>query len=111
MLREDFDRWLEEHYTELLAVARRRTNRDTDARDAVHAAVVEVLPHVPGMGAPGTPNAPWTRLVNAIRGEAKDQRKLADRRARVRGAVRAVAKINSPAVPYLGWKRPAPRAD
>ncbi|OFX04181.1 MAG: hypothetical protein A3E78_02495 [Alphaproteobacteria bacterium RIFCSPHIGHO2_12_FULL_63_12] len=41
MTRQEFDRWIEQHYTELLGVARRRVNRD--AEDVLQTAVVSML--------------------------------------------------------------------
>ena len=107
MLREDFDRWLEEHYNELLAVARKRTNSQEDAEDVVQTALVTVLPRVASLQAP----TPWKFFVGAIAGAAAHRRDSVARQRRVKAEVRAVEKINSPAAFFQGWKWPAARAD
>lgn len=105
MERAEFDRWIEAHYAELVAVARRLTNTLEDAQDAVQAGVATALPHVPKI------RAPWTFMVNAVRGAAANCRQSNARRARLKAAARAATKLTRPSALSLGWKRPAPRAD
>ncbi|MGH6691905.1 MAG: sigma factor [Gammaproteobacteria bacterium] len=105
MERAEFDRWIETHYNDLLAVARRRTNTPEDAQDTVQAAVARVLPHVPAI------RAPWTFVVNAVASEASNRRLANARQTRVKTEVRRVAKNFSSSAVSQGWKRPAPRAD
>lgn len=103
MTRAEFDVWIEQHYTQLLAVARRRTNTDEDAADAVHAAVAQTL----ASGRCGEIQHPWTWMVNAVRGKAKDGRRSEDRRTELHREVKNVSRAGL----SLGWKRPAPRAE
>ena len=70
MTRPEFDAWLEAHYTELLKVARRRTNSDADAAEVLHNAIAGAL----AGGWFQKSAKPWTRMVLAIRGYANNRR-------------------------------------
>ena len=70
MTRTDFDQWISQHYGELTAVARRLVDNPEDAPEIVNDAVATTLAngHLPGV------THPWTWMVNAVRGKAKDRR-------------------------------------
>jgi len=105
MERADFDRWIEEHYNELLAVARRRLYNRGDAQDVVQTAIITVLPHVPKL------RSPWTFVVNAVRGAAAHSRDSLGRQRRLKTAVKYAEGLRDPAAFYPGRKPPALRAD
>lgn len=73
MTRDEFGQWIELHYGELLSVARRLVRRDP--HDVVHQAVAGALE---AEKYPET--APWTWMVNRIRGYAANARRGEKRR-------------------------------
>lgn len=77
MTRKAFDLWIEQHYGELVAVARRLVNNPEDATEVVHDAVAASV----GNGNLSKVRAPWTWMVNAVRGKAKDRRVSDTRRS------------------------------
>jgi DNA-directed RNA polymerase specialized sigma24 family protein len=70
MTRTEFDAWLEAHYTELLKVARRRTNTDADAAEVLHNAIAGAL----AGGWFQKSAKPWSRMVLAVRSYAARRR-------------------------------------
>lgn len=86
MQRAEFDAWIEAHYTELLKVARRRTNSADDAADVLHHAISAALGDGGGARGPAATRwyeqttKPWTRMLLAIRGAAHDFREKARNR-------------------------------
>lgn len=103
MTRAEFDVWIEQHYSELLKVARRRTNSDDDAADVVGRVIVAALQ---GRWYEQS-EKPWTRAVLGIKSYAQEQRRLNDHQGEIR---REVKKIHRSTASH-GWKRPAPRAE
>lgn len=101
MTREEFDRWIEAHHTDLLKVARRRGG---DA-DTVQSAILRVLQT--GSYARVLGPSAWTWMVNAVRSVLGNARR-AD--ARSRAAHQDVQSLHRAGVSQ-GRKRPAPRAD
>jgi DNA-directed RNA polymerase specialized sigma24 family protein len=100
--RSEFDVWIEQHYGELLAVAKKKG----DGEDAVQAAVLSALEtrnyercH---------PGAAWTWFSNAVRGKAKDQRVS---ETRTRRAKQELKKITGAALYQGGRTKPAPGSD
>ena len=97
MTRTDFDQWISQHYGELTAVARRLVDNPEDAVEVVHAAVAQVLDEQTISCVVETPSGlayregtrcrldevthPWSWMVNAIRGTAKDRRISNQRKA------------------------------
>lgn len=100
MTRPEFDTWIEQHYGELLAVARRRSS---DPEAAVQDAVVTFLAN----RELAEITQPWTYLVNAIRSTSMVVRRSSQRDQ----ALRRGLKNDSRAGHSLGRKRPAPRAE
>jgi DNA-directed RNA polymerase specialized sigma24 family protein len=98
--RPEFDAWIEQHYTELLKVAKRRSNHP---EDAVQDAVVTFLTNRDLAEI----DQPWTYLVNAIRSVAGNRRRGDDRVDELQRAV----KHENRAGHSHGWKKPAPRAE
>lgn len=103
MDKQQFEQWLEQHMGELLAVAKRLTNSEQDAQDAVQAAVVQAL----GNGKLTQVKAPWTWMVNAVRGTASNIRRGNERADAAKREVRRVLRAGL----YQGRKRLAPRAE
>jgi DNA-directed RNA polymerase specialized sigma24 family protein len=104
--RTEFDTWIEQHYTELLKVARKRVNSDDAAQDAVQSAVAGMLDSTPFMGAPI--EYAWPRAVKFVTSMARHQR-ISSQRVR---ALKTESKILLPAARLHGWKRSAaPRAE
>ncbi len=95
---EEFGQWVEQHYTELLAVAKQRISRDPE--DALQAALARVTENLPSFDE--TKGKPWTWVVNAIRSSASNARVSRDNTRKLR---RSLKKDPSASVP-LGWKRP-----
>ncbi len=103
MTRPEFDTWIEQHYTDMLKVARRRVNDAEQARDAVQHAIASALES----GGYARREAIWPWMVLKVRDGAKLQRRSAARF----GALRTLVRRSSRAGLSQGWKRPAPRAD
>jgi hypothetical protein len=104
--RAEFDVWIEQHYTELLKVARKRTNSDDEARDALQGAITSMLASTPFMAAPI--EYAWPRAVKFVTSAARNDRVGRASVKRLRGEV---YQINRAASRLHGWKRPAPRAE
>jgi DNA-directed RNA polymerase specialized sigma24 family protein len=104
MTRQEFDTWIEQHYGELYAVARRRTNSDETAAEALQSAVAGAYANETYLR---LQHKPWTYFANAVRGYAAATRRG---EARARAASRAV-QAQARAGFSLGRKRPAPRAE
>ena len=109
MTREEFDTWIENHYGELIAVARRRGYRD--ARGTVHAAIAGMLasPSLAGVQLHRPEGqavmAVWPWAVNFLRGTAQHAHRGASRdRARM-----AEAKNIALAGSFHGRKRTSPK--
>ena len=106
MTRAEFDVWIEQHYTDLLKVARRRTNSDDDALDAVQTGIAAML------GSPQleriTPSLAWPQAVKFVTGAAYNDRVSAARKSALK---REAKNISRTAAGFHGWKRPAPRAE
>lgn len=98
MTRDEFNAWLEQHYGELLAVAKRRVKADPE--DALQAALARVTEHLDQFDE--TKGRLWTWVVNAIRSTADTARQSASRVKRLR----ADLKKDPSAAVSLGWKRP-----
>ena len=103
MTREEFDVWIEQHYGELLAVAKRRTNSDDDAMDVLHSAIAGALANETYVNV----QAPWTFFVNAVRGYADAKRKSDNSNKRLRSEVKIIHRASF----SHGRKPPAPRAE
>lgn len=82
MTRDDFSKWIEEHYHELLAVARRRTERLDLARDVVQDAVARALGS-PTLGDLPT-EAAWPWMADAVRSTVEHARRGERRASRAR---------------------------
>jgi DNA-directed RNA polymerase specialized sigma24 family protein len=103
--RAEFDAWITEHYGELFAVARRRTNNDADAADAVQNAVLRTLANGKLAGV----RRPWTWMVNALRSTTEHLRRGGDRTDAALRGLKAEARTHAGV--YQGRRRPAPRAE
>jgi DNA-directed RNA polymerase specialized sigma24 family protein len=103
MTREEFDPWLEQHYADLVAAARRLLNTLDDAQEAVQQAVLQTL----ASGRLGSVHHPWTWMTNAVRGTAANLRRGTDRARKLRRAVKSAQRAGL----HHGWRRPAPRAE
>jgi DNA-directed RNA polymerase specialized sigma24 family protein len=103
MTKAEFDTWIGEHYGELVAVAKRRSQTDEDAAEAVQNAIAQTL----ASGRLAGVRSPWTWMVNAVRGTAANIRRGNARTA----AARTDFKRATRAGLHQGWKRPAPRAE
>ena len=68
---EQFESWLNEHYGELVAVARRLVNNPEDAAEVVNAAVAQTLSN----GRLAEIKTPWSWMVGAVRGTAANARR------------------------------------
>lgn len=73
MTREEFDTWIEQHYGELLSVAKAHGARDPE--DVVQTAVVRMLEH----GGYANTKQPWTWACLYVRGEEHNQKRAAQR--------------------------------
>lgn len=106
MTRQEFDGWIEQHYTELLAVAKRRDQKDPE--DVLQQAVAGMLASeaLPRIGAPGEMGA-WPWAVGFVRGAATHNRRAITRRNTLKAETKKIHRAGS----SLGWKRPAPRAE
>jgi DNA-directed RNA polymerase specialized sigma24 family protein len=100
---QEFESWIEQHYTELLAVAKRRDRKEPE--DVLHAALARVTENLDKFDS--TKGALWTWCVNAIRSCAADTRDSRSSRARLGQE----QKILRRASVSLGRKQPAPRAE
>lgn len=100
MTQQEFSSWVEQHYAELVKVARKRC-RDPEA--AVQDAVVTFLTNR-DLAAIARP---WTYLVNAIRSTSMVVRRSSKRDQALRREVKKVARAGH----SHGWKRPAPTSD
>lgn len=98
MTRSEFDTWIEQHYDDLLKVARRRTNNDEDAADVVHNAVAGAIEG----GWYAATDKPWTRMALALRSYASRRRETEQRHADIRRAAKVIQATRA----SLGWKRP-----
>lgn len=78
MTRAEFDAWIEQHYTELLGVARRRVRRD--AEDVVQQAVAGMLASLELQRRPVVMAWPWAVLL--VRRVASDRRRKGSRHAK-----------------------------
>lgn len=103
MTRAEFDGWVEQHYGELVKVARRRVNSDEAAEDAAQHAIASALES----GGYETRDAIWPWMVLKVRDGAKLQRRS---ESRFRDLRREAKKVSSAGL-SLGWKRPAPQAE
>lgn len=104
MTRGEFDVWIEQHYGELLAVAKERVK--WDAEDALQSAVAGMLASSTFADTPIALAWPWA--VAFIRYNARNMRVSEQRR---RGFIRD-AKIILPAAPIQGGRtKPAPGSD
>jgi DNA-directed RNA polymerase specialized sigma24 family protein len=101
MTRAEFDGWIEQHYGELLAVAKRRDRIEPE--DVLQAAVTRVV----ATESFTRTDAPWPWMVEAIRSAAKDARRSGERR---QSLGREFKKVSRAGLSH-GWKRPAPRAE
>ena len=105
MTTQEFESWIGQHYTELLKVARRRTNSDDDAQDALQAGLAAML------GSPQlqhiSPDLAWPQAVKFVTGAAFNDRRSDQRKK----ALARESKNLSRAGGFQGWKRPAPRAE
>jgi len=96
--RQEFDRWIEGHYTELLAVASRRTR--CEPVDVLHAAVAGMLASPDLVNVVLDPKATtqmgvWPWAVSWVRGKVSDARKSARRQARVQAEVASVVCLGA----------------
>lgn len=105
MTRAEFDNWIEQHYGELLAVAKRRGGSE----DTVQSAVLRVLSTQSYSRIVGS--SAWTWMVGAVRSVAADQRDSSTSQQRLRGEFKTVQRTIHRASVSHGWKRPAPRAE
>lgn len=105
MDRAAFDLWLEEHYPQLVRVARRRVNTDDAAEDAVQTAVATLLASPTFQSSP--PEFVWPRAVKAVTRAAWVLRRTATRLAAHRQAEKVLVRAGG----LHGWKRPATRAE
>jgi DNA-directed RNA polymerase specialized sigma24 family protein len=93
--------WIEQHYAELLKVAKRRDG--IEPADILQTAVLQVLT----AGSYERTDVPWPWMVEAIRGVAANARRSGKRRK----VLRRDLKILLDAGLSLGWKQPAPGSD
>lgn len=102
MTRQEFDVWIEQHYTDLLKVAKKRGA--ASAQDVVQTAVAAMY------GTEGYLRFehPWTWAVGQVRGALATERLSGSRRDRLQTETKRIAKT---ADSSHGWKRPAPRAE
>lgn len=75
MTRAEFDAWIEEHYEQLIAVARRRVR--TGYEDVAHTAIARMLASPELAVRPVSMAWPWA--VGAVRSVAANARRSADR--------------------------------
>jgi DNA-directed RNA polymerase specialized sigma24 family protein len=104
--RVEFDTWIEQHYSELLKVARKRVNTDDEALEVVQAAVATMLTNQFFL----TSEKPWTYATKAVRSYARDHREVRGNLKTARKQLRIEEKISRSTLSH-GWKRPAPRAE
>ncbi len=102
MTRPEFDTWIEQHYTELLKVARRRVNSDDDAADVLHQAVASAIStgayeKTGGIGA-------WPWAVSQVRGFATAARRTNARQGELKRAKKILHRAGS----SLGRTSPNP---
>ena len=81
---EQFSAWLDEHYGELVSVARRLVNNPEDAAEVVNAAVARVLSN----GRLGEVRSPWSWLVGAVRSQAEHSRRSTKRKNTLPGSIK-----------------------
>jgi len=81
---QEFSAWLDEHYGELVAVARRLVNNPEDAAEVVNAAVARVLSN----GRLGEVRSPWSWLVGAVRSQAEHSRRSTKRKTALPGSIK-----------------------
>ncbi len=89
MTKEKFERWLVDHYVELVREARKRRPYD-QPEDIVNTAIVQMLANG-GYENIEPPATPWTWTTKFyIKGAVRDQKRAAARRARAYGEARTV---------------------
>jgi hypothetical protein len=104
--RQEFDTWIEQHYTELLAVAKRRDQQEPE--DVLQQAVAGMLASeaLPRIGQPDEMGV-WPWAVGFVRGTAAHARLASTRRNALKAETKKIHQAGS----SLGRKQPAPRAE
>lgn len=102
----EFESWIEEHYGELLAVARNRVNgTNGEAEDVLHSAVMGMV--VSPELVKRTTGRMWPWAVEVVRAHAAVSRRGSERRQALKGEAKIVALAGL----LPKWKRPVPHQD
>lgn len=98
MTRQEFDRWVEGHYGELLAVVERRTRYEPE--DVLQAAIAGMLASPDLVNVVLDPEATarmgvWPWAVSWVRGKVSDRRKANRRRAGLEAEIESVFRLGA----------------